>query len=297
MKEKTKLTFNRILKLGKEFSCKSTEDSLSAYAAQTTFFILLSFFPFVMLLLMVVNKLSFVRNNVVGYILDIVPSELKEYVMYVVDDVFYSEGYSFTIVTAIVSLWSAGKGIQSLSMGLDRIYRVERRKNYILSRLLSALYTLLFLIMCLCIMVIHTFGGQIVKRIVEVKPLIRNETILVYSMKNAFTFLVVYLMLLVMYYQLPGRKKRGKLKDEMLGAMLAALSFLALTNGFSAYVNNIINKSYMYGSMTSIIVFMIWIYVGMMIVLYGAQINYFAQNNKFKTENKSTDNVDTKKLL
>lgn len=297
MKEKLKSIFNYIIRLIKEFSIKSTEDSLSAYAAQTTFFILLSFFPFIMLMLMIVNRLSFVRNNVVSYIIEIVPDELKEYVMYIIDDVFYSEGFSVTIITVIVTLWSAAKGIQALTMGLNRIYRVERKNNYFITRLLSALYTLLFMLMCLVIMVVHTFGGQIVKKIIEAKPIIRNETILIYSMKNAFTFLVVYFMLLVMYYQLPGRKKRGKLKDEMLGAMLSALAFLALTNGFSAYVNNIIKQSYMYGSMTSIIFFMIWIYVGMMIVFLGAQINYFAQNGRFKISNKTADNVDTKKLL
>ena len=112
----------RLFKMATDFARKVSDDSLTAYAAQTTFFVLLSFFPFIMLLIMIASRFSFARTNVVYYLLDIAPTQLKTYILYIVDEIMYSNSNSFTIITAVVSLWSAGKGIQALTYGLDKIY-------------------------------------------------------------------------------------------------------------------------------------------------------------------------------
>ena len=119
-----------------KFVNKATADSVPAYAAQVAFFVMLSFFPFMMLLVMIVSKLSVMNTNVLGYILRVVPSGLESYVAYIVDDVVNANVQSFTLITVFVSLWSAAKGIQALSTGLNKIYGVEQNKNYFLVRLI-----------------------------------------------------------------------------------------------------------------------------------------------------------------
>lgn len=263
---------NKIIKKVKAFSKKVSEDSLAAYAAQTTFFVLLSFFPFIMLLVMIASKFSLARTNVVFYLLDVAPDQFKSYILYIVDEIMFSDSNSFTIITALVSLWSAGKGIQALTYGLDKIYEVEQRKNFFITRLTSAIYTLIFMLLCLIIMVVHVFGKQIGIQIIERKPELANATILILSLKSAFTFVIIFFFLLLIYYQLPGRK--GRVKHEVIGAALAALAWMLMTKIFSFYIQHISSVSRMYGSLTSIILIIIWLYIGMQIILYGAEINY-----------------------
>ncbi len=263
---------NKIIKKVKVFSKKVSEDSLAAYAAQTTFFVLLSFFPFIMLLIMIASKFSLARTNVVFYLLDVAPEQLKSYILYIVDEIMFSDSNSFTVITALVSLWSAGKGIQALTYGLDKIYEVEQRKNFFITRLTSAVYTLIFMLLCLVIMVVHVFGKQIGMQIIEWKPELANETILILSLKSAFTFVIIFFFLLLIYYQLPGRK--GRVRHEVIGAALAALSWMLMTKLFSFYIQHISSASRMYGSLTSIILIIIWLYIGMQIILYGAEVNY-----------------------
>lgn len=263
---------NKIIKKVKAFSKKVSEDSLAAYAAQTTFFVLLSFFPFIMLLVMIASKFSLARTNVVFYLLDVAPDQFKSYILYIVDEIMFSDSNSFTIITALVSLWSAGKGIQALTYGLDKIYEVEQRKNFFITRLTSAIYTLIFMLLCLIIMVVHVFGKQIGIQIIERKPELANATILILSLKSAFTFVIIFFFLLLIYYQLPGRK--GRVKHEVIGAALAALAWMLMTKMFSFYIQHISSVSRMYGSLTSIILIIIWLYIGMQIILYGAEINY-----------------------
>lgn len=262
----------RMIRTTSDFFRKASEDSLAAYAAQTTFFVMLSFFPFIMLLIMIASRMSITRTNVVLYLLDVAPKQLQSYILYIVDDIVYSNNNSFTIITVLVSLWSAGKGIQALTYGLDKIYGVEKTKNFFISRLLSAVYTLAFMLMCLVIMVVHVFGKQIGLQIIEKKPSMANATIFILSLKNAFTFIIIFLFLLLIYYQLPGRK--GRVKHELTGAAIAALAWMLMSRIFSFYIQNVASASYMYGSLTSIILIIIWLYIGMQIVLYGAEINY-----------------------
>ena len=88
-------------------------------------------------------------------------------------------------------------------------------------------------------------------------------------------FILIFIFLLLMYYQLPGRK--GKVRLEIMGASLAALGWMLMTKLFSFYIQHISSVSKMYGSLTSIILVIIWLYIGMQIVLYGAEINNFYQ--------------------
>lgn len=271
------------------FLKKASEDSLAAYAAQVTFFVLLSFFPFLIFIILITSKLSFSSDYIINQLMDFVPSELESYVRLIVDEIEYSSTASFssfTIVTVLVSLWSAGKGIQAMTYGLNKIYRVEKNKNYIFVRLLSALYTFVFALMLFALMIIHVFGANIVTRVIDIWPSMARTTLLIYSLKNGFTFLILFMIFLIIYYQLPGRK--GRFKHELTGAAFAALAWMLMTNGFSIFIKYSARASYMYGSLTSIILIIIWLYIGMQIILYGAEINYYMSGYIEHMRNKKT---------
>ena len=258
------------------FFNKSSEDSLPAYAAQATFFVIMSFFPFMMLLIMFVSKLSFTNTDIVANILDVAPSGLKDYILYIINDISFSNSTSFTIVSIVVSLWSAAKGMQTMTVALDRIYKLEKRKNFILARLICSLYTLIFLILCIVVMVLQGFAEPIVKEITRSFPEFVSQAMLVASMKNVFTFAVIFVFLLLIYYQLPDR--RGRMSYEVIGAAIAAVLWVFITKAFSFYIARVSGASAMYGSLTSVILVFMWLYISMQVVLYGAEINYFLNN-------------------
>lgn len=237
---------------------------------------ILSFFPFLIVLLLIASKLPISSEYVLNRIMDVVPGELEDYVRLVASEVGNSGNTSLssiTIVSVLVSLWSSGKGIQAMTYGLNRVYRVEKNKNFVLLRLLSALYTLVFALMLFLIMSVYLFGSNIVRRVIEKWPELAKTTLLIYSLKNGFTFVILFILFLIIYYQLPGRK--GRFRYELAGAAFASLMWMLMTNGFSLFIRFSSKASYMYGSLTSIILIIIWLYIGMQIILYGAEINYY----------------------
>ena len=229
-----------------------------------------------MLLIMFVSKLSFTNTDIVANILDVAPSGLKDYILYIINDISFSNSTSFTIVSIVVSLWSAAKGMQTMTVALDRIYKLEKRKSFILARLICSLYTLIFLILCIVVMVLQGFAEPIVKEITHSFPEFVSQAMLVASMKNVFTFAVIFVFLLLIYYQLPDR--RGRMSYEVIGAAIAALLWVFITKAFSFYIARVSGASAMYGSLTSVILVFMWLYISMQVVLYGAEINYFLNN-------------------
>lgn len=252
---------------------KASQDSLPAYAAQAAFFVVLSFFPFVMLLIMITSKITFATTNIISYIIDVVPKQLNSYVLFIADDIVYSNSNSFTIITIIISLWSSAKVIQTLTYGLNKIYGINKKNNYLVTRLVSTIYTLIFVLICLSIMIIHIFGTAILKHIAGFILPTQNIGIIIAGAKNIFLFVILCILLLLIYYQLPDRK--SCITHEISGAFAASLSWMLMTKGFTFYIKHIASASYMYGGLTSIILVFIWLYIGMQIVLYGAMINYY----------------------
>ena len=265
----------KLIKFFETFFGKAYRDGLAAYAAQATFFVMLSFFPFIMVMALIASKLSIENSNVVEYFASVVPPAFREYVYQVADEIMNENSNSFTIISGLISLWSAGKGIQALSRGLDKIYEIEEKKNFFISRIWSAVYTLIFMFMCLVLIILHIFGTEIGRRITDTYPDLKKATILILSLKTVITLVIIFMFVFIMYVKLPNRKSR--IVFEMPGAAVASGMLMIMTKGFTMYVKYISVDSPMYGSLTSIVLALIWLYLCIQIILYGSEINYYVQ--------------------
>lgn len=139
-------------------------------------------------------------------------------------------------------------------------------------------------LLCIVVIAIQAFGSQIAHKIIDNYPAFADATLLILSLKNVVTFLVIFIFLLLIYYQLPNR--RGHMRHEFTGAVLASLAWMLMTRGFSVYIKYSADNSKMYGSMTSVVLIIIWLYIGMQIVLYGAEINYYLSDLIWKYREK-----------
>ena len=140
------------------------------------------------------------------------------------------------------------------------------------------------MLLCLVVIAIQAFGSQIAHKIIDHYPAFADATLLILSLKNVVTFLVIFIFLLLIYYQLPNR--RGHMRHEFSGAVLASVAWMLMTRGFSVYIKYSADNSKMYGSMTSIVLIIIWLYIGMQIVLYGAEIIYYLSDLIWKYREK-----------
>ena len=127
---------NETIRVIRGFLRRFNEDHVGAYAAQSAYFILLSFIPFVLLLVTLVQYTPLTQEIVTTALVRIVPEEFSSFVEGVVREIF-GKSPAYVPLSAVIALWSAGKGVNALTNGLNCVYRVEETRGYLINRLRS----------------------------------------------------------------------------------------------------------------------------------------------------------------
>lgn len=126
-------------------------------------------------------------------------------------------------LTAIITLWTAGKGLQGLTNGLNSVYQVYETRNYFAARIRSALYTLIFIVLIVATLILLVFGNSIQGALVEHLPFISGVTESILQMRTALSLVVLSTVFLMMYKFLPNRK--ATLKSQLPGAVISAVAW------------------------------------------------------------------------
>jgi len=246
------------------------KEHIGAYAAQAAYFVMLSFIPFVILLLTLLQYTTITKGDVYAIAWAVVPESMSSFVIGIIDEV-----YSKTLVTvslsAIMTVWSAGKGFLALMRGMNTIYQTEEHRNYFLLRLHAAFYTLVFVIVIIFSLVLLVFGNTIHRIALEHFPFVAIVTGILVGFKDILALGALTLVFMALYKFVPNHKT-GFLRQAP-GAVFAAVSWYLFSIGFSVYVNVSPGLNNMYGSLTTLVLVMLWLYFCMYILLLGVRIN------------------------
>ena len=253
---------------------KFTEDEITVYAAQASFFIVLAFFPFIMLLLTLIQFIpALSKSDVLTVLIGIMPNMLDSLVVGIVDDMFTRSPGTILSLTAIAALWSAGRGMMGIERGMNRIYGCSQKRNYIVRRLICAGYTIIFMAVCIVSLVLLVFGTSLQNVVVRLFPILQNITHHLISFRSLLAMVLFMLSFVGLYTILP-RKKQNPW-HQIPGALFSTICWLAFSYAFSIYFSHSSNFSYMYGSLTAIVLLMLWLYFCICILFIGAEINFF----------------------
>lgn len=251
----------------------TADEHMGAFAAQSAFFIFLSFFPIINLIVSLPKLLPFSEEQMIELIHYVLPSSFEEYVANLVSEMFRNSSNSITIISLVIAVWSAAKGLTAVRYGLNEVYRSREARNYFIIRSISAVYTVVFVLIVLLLVPLNMFGTQIALYIFNQFPHFTDVTLLVYSIRSSATFILLFIMFDLLYTIVPSKKlKFGK---QLPGAFLAAFLWVSVTKIFSLYIDYYASKSYMYGSLTTVIMLMFWMYFVIYFIFIGAQLNEY----------------------
>ena len=261
-----------VLQLLLGFMNRANGDHVGAYAAQAAYFLIMSFIPFILFLTTMIRYTPLTYNMVSETIRAFVPHNIQNFVLTIVSEV-YGRSTAVVPISAIMALWSAGKAMQSLTNGLNTIYHVKETRNWLMTRLYAVIYTLLFGIAIIASLLLLVLGNQIQIVAGEYLPILGRVIGKVIGARTAMVFAGLFLVFLILYKMLPNRK--ATLKSQVPGAILIAAGWSLFSYFFSIYFDMFPGFSNMYGSLTALIMVMLWLYICMNLLLYGAEINSY----------------------
>lgn len=262
----------RFIKAIKYFLRKVSASRVNAYAAQTAYFMFLSLIPLIMMLFSLLQIFGDAGETLTDTISKILPGILGEFINEYVIEIITDGRLAPTIISAILLLWSSSRGVFSIIGGLNSVYEIKETRKYLWVRFLSVLYTLAFIIIVCGVLLIIVFGDTLIELSNSFFPNLKGLVYIISSLRFIIGFIILVLFFSIVYKSLPS----GKMKfiDQIPGAVIAGAGWVSFSILFSFYVDNFSNYANIYGSLTAIIVLMLWLYTCMYIMFIGAEINF-----------------------
>lgn len=280
-----------VIQLMLGFVRRANGDHVSAYAAQAAYFLIMSFIPFILFLTTLIRYTPLSYNVVRDAIIGFVPGNLQTFVLSIVVEV-YKRSTAIVPLSALMALWASGKGMQAITNGLNTIYHVKETRNWLMTRIYSVFYMLLFVLAIIVTLLVLVLGNRIQVAAQRTIPILGRLLAKVIGARTLLVFAVLFAVFLVLYKVLPNRK--ATFKSQLPGAFMIAVAWMIFSYGFSLYFEFFPNFGNMYGSLTALIMVMLWLYVCMNLLLYGAEINACFEN-EFRKAQRSVKTLLAKK--
>lgn len=252
--------------------------NIPGYASQASFFIALSVFPALVLLMSLVRYVGLEAESLTEMLHGVLPTALMPAAQRLIMNTYQGTTKMMVSLSAITALWSASRGIHGIVVGLNSIYEVRESRGYVKTRLLSVVYTFVFLLVLVLTLVLHVFGTTIMGLLpFEESPLFH----LLEGVVDLRFFLLLFIQTALfsgMFMMLPN--KRNRFGDSFPGAVFASIGWLTFSDLFSIYVENFTELSVVYGSVYAVALSMLWLYCCMSIVFYGGALNHYLTDQK-----------------
>ena len=223
------------------------------YAGNSAFFLLLSLFPLMSILLAILQRTSLQEADVLRLLAQVSPAALMPLFEDLLDGLYDVQPVSLISISAVTVVWSSSKGMYSLLLGLNAVDGVTETRGYLRPLLLNVYGKSLLRLL--------SAGGGFAARLLE------------FTMQELHLYSTVFLMIVftLFYLVLPNRRRR--LTRALPGALGAAIAWNVFSSALSFYVNHFPRASSLYGSLTLLLFSLLWLYICISIIFYGALFN------------------------
>lgn len=264
-----KRIFDYIKKLFKKIS----KDEMLLRASGVSFYILLAFFPFVLIVFLLSTLISDRVSQAIFDILNLLPQDIEGIVSQLITD---TQASGLLIISLVcISVWTLSGALVTISKSLNVFYGVKETRNFIITRLGAIFWAVMMLVLIIAIMVLIVFENYI--------------TLLLDSYFNiefggwvydAFGLLLLFatltFILALIYKFVPNKVIR--FGSVIKGALAAAFLWGAASYGLAIYVNCFSTYHILYGSIAGVIVLITWIFLTSTALLLGGEINSLGSN-------------------
>ena len=262
--------------------CKLTvkrygENDMKVYAGYATLFLITAIFPFLMLVISIINMLpGYSPSDLTDFLFRFLPdmASVKGLVLTMISNLKSQSSGLLASVSALTTLWSASAGVSALQKGLKKLTPDVHTK--LPAKVVALLFTLAFIVLIPAVILSQVLGDSIVAAAEAVTGFLRLEGIAaavasVIRISGVITIAAAAVIILLTYAYLPGGTRA--LKKQLPGTVFTAVVWLAFTKLFSIFIPMFYRSSGVYGSLASLFLMLMWLRFIVTILFFGAALN------------------------
>lgn len=243
---------------------------MSILPGQLAFFLLLSLIPLVALIATIISHFSISIETIMELVSNTFPSEIAGFM----NEALGGKSMNFNIAIFYISAFIlASNGPHSMIVGANQIYKVEN-KDYLTRRIKAIFMTVVLVILLVFMLLVPAYGDKI---IILITDFINNDAInhtinLTYGiLKYPISFILIFFCIKLLYTMAPD--KTIKSKSTTYGAIFTTVAWIVSTEVYSFYVSAFAKYNLLYGSIASLLILLLWVYLLSYIFVLGMALN------------------------
>ncbi|MBQ6622039.1 MAG: YihY/virulence factor BrkB family protein [Mogibacterium sp.] len=258
-----------------------TDNALMVYAGNATLFLITALFPFMMLIILVINLIpSYSPEDVTELLFRILPDleSIRSFVQNMMINLKQQSSGLLASVAVVTTLWSASAGVGAIQKGLTQLDPLEKG-NVVRDMASRLFYTVLLILLIPAILMFQVLRDSIIRLVFTVLERLGLESASeiearltsILQISSLLLIVAVILVILMLYTYLP--RGRKKLKSQLPGTIFTAVGWYVFTELFAFFIPRFYRSSQLYGSLASLFLALLWLRFIVMILFGGAAVN------------------------
>jgi membrane protein len=275
LEEKIKLLIHLIVKIKK--------DDVFALASQLAYYLVLSFFPFMIFLMTLIGFSSFNSGQILAQLSVMLPKSILELTKSTVKEVFDNQYRGLLGISILLMVWTASSAFKAVIKSVNKAYNLKENRSFIKLSIISMIGILALAITIMLALILLVFGNVIDQYIESVYPFYKIMSILWNVSRYFFIIIIMVCIFIGVYRFAPAQKLVWK--EVIPGSIFSTIGWILLSFGFSFYIDNFNNYARLYGSLGAVFILMTWLFLISVIFILGVEIN--CVTTEFKNKNKA----------
>lgn len=272
MKNKLNIKFQTYRKKMKFLMEYSNYREINSKAAEMSFYLLLSFFPFLIFTISLVVYTPIIKISKYIFLLKkILPLSAFNIVSSLMQSAIENRSFSFLILSFILAMYTMSRAVLSLIRGMNRSYNIRETRPYFEVLFISLVFVIMLVVLIFTSMIFLVFGERLGSFLFNLIGLDQYFMYIWNLCRYVVGIITVIIILMNLYRFTPNKKLH--FKDVLPGAIVSTLCWLIASFCYSFYSNNFARYDIIYGSLGGIIVLMTWVYLSSWTILIGCEIN------------------------
>jgi membrane protein len=267
------------------------EGRLTLRASSISFDFFLALFPTILFFFTLIPfiPVSGFQQELLELLEDIFPYSIWEFVSTTLEEIITRPRTDLLSLGFFLALLFSTNGINSVIEGFNTSYLITETRSFLKQRLVSLFLVALLSVLVIIAITLFIVGGRVLSFLVKEGILTNNFTFIILQVVRWILIVSLFLFSIsFLYYFAPATKKEYKFLSA--GSIFTTSLMIIATFGFNFYIENFNRYNALYGSIGTLLVFLLWVYFNSIILLIGFELNVSIKTAKNPLNSKIGDN-------
>jgi len=254
--------------------------SLSTRASSLAFNFFLTFFPSIIVVFTLIPYIPInnLEKTLIEIIADILPPNTNKITFNAINDIVHNPNGELLSLGFLIALYFSTNGINSLIDAFNSSYHINESRSMLKQKILSFILTFIIGTILMIAIVLIIFTKIIINYLVKIKLITSLSIKYILFGKWIIIIFMLFFGITLLFNLGPAIKEKWKIITP--GALISTFLIIITSIAFNYYIDNFSNYNKIYGSIGTLIILLLWIYINAIILLIGFELNVSILNAK-----------------